>query len=328
MQSYKHVAYSFDKIPEYNPEVQLNINWDTATYFEKYDGHKALLYFYSGNWIVSSRRIIDASDPVSFKTIDGDSKKKVTFKEEFWRVWNSLDYTMPVDTNMCYTFELLLPSYRKVVNVKEDIVLVAARDMELFHEVDIVELHTYNWNIATELEYENIENAITLTESFNPFQRIGFVVVDDQFNRIQYNSKSYISIENSTGFLNKISPFNLLANHFEPECLLEIVRLNRKHIFLKKFPHWENYIQQATINYENLLIFLEPYFSFGKDLQTQKLLAAAVRKIPYGFIKRIVFDISKYSVRPTPQEYIARMPKSKFKKLRESYLDVLTYNSL
>ena len=56
---------------------------------------------------------------------------------------------------------------------------------------------------------------------------MGFIAVDKNFNRLQFNNESFISIYFSVGFQNRLSPFNLNGGNFEDECLLELIRLKK-----------------------------------------------------------------------------------------------------
>jgi len=70
--------------------------------YEKLDGSLAVLYYYGGEWNVSSSGVPDGS-----AFLYHASCKDLKFCDLFWSVWKEEGYSLPKDENYCYFFELM-----------------------------------------------------------------------------------------------------------------------------------------------------------------------------------------------------------------------------
>jgi len=314
------LAYSFDIIP-YSLEDNSNFIWDQdIKVYEKLNGHKVTLFNYHGEWIISSKKIVDASNPVSFKTLDGSPTQKISMSDQFWAIWKEAGYTLPREnhSNICFTFQIIITTFRRVVKYdKDDIILIAVRDMTNFRELDPYLFKDYGWNIVTLIpELKSRSDIEEEIKRINPFKLIGFIAVDRNYKRIQFNSTQYISVELSLGFLNKISTFNIAGNNFEDETLLELSRINKARRFLFYFGKWEEILNNVS----------QPYFQLIQD--TEKLLENIPKNLKYKdyaeYIKNlkltkiqesILFDIKKEWGFLPPRKYFSTLNKGKFKKI-------------
>ena len=75
-----------------------NFNWSDFRVYEKLDGSICTLYYYGNEWHIAS-----SSTPNSSGTLSGQT----TQSQLFWQIWKELNYKLPSDTNLCYTFELM-----------------------------------------------------------------------------------------------------------------------------------------------------------------------------------------------------------------------------
>lgn len=96
----------------------------------KFDGVSATLYYVDNGWLVASKQSPDGRD---FITKDS----KVTFKEEFLRIFNTLGFKLPEegDKNKAFFFEMLLTNIPSILPKEKDrLILHGVRNMSNLEE--------------------------------------------------------------------------------------------------------------------------------------------------------------------------------------------------
>ena len=107
--SFKLVAYAFDRFFNLGEPGAAEIDWSSATVYEKYDGSLIKLFHWNGMWIVSTSGSVGGAGSV------GSSGK--SFEELFWETFDYNDYRKSdLDTDNVYIFELCAPENRIVVS--------------------------------------------------------------------------------------------------------------------------------------------------------------------------------------------------------------------
>jgi hypothetical protein len=53
---------------------------------------------------------------------DGTKPDRMTFREQFWKVWDERKYQLPEETDRCYMFELVTRNNRVVCKYDDDII--------------------------------------------------------------------------------------------------------------------------------------------------------------------------------------------------------------
>jgi hypothetical protein len=75
------------------------------------------VYWYGDSWHVSSSSLPDASGRVgTLQTNREDgSQEPLTYSSLFWAVWKTKGYSLPVNKNRCYMFELVTAKNQVIV---------------------------------------------------------------------------------------------------------------------------------------------------------------------------------------------------------------------
>ena len=199
--SWKCVRRAFDKFFNYGEPYCDVINWDTATVLEKVDGSLVSAWYDNGSWHYSTNGTIDI-----FKANTGDIKFP-TFGDIFAEALktNNLNfYTLEecMCRDFCYTFELVSPQTRVVIPYSNaDLYFIGMRDMQNEQELSA---NKENSILAYKLKTPKIYNFMDENGKLNvelikaaaselPWDEEGYVVVDDNFNRVKIKSISWLN---------------------------------------------------------------------------------------------------------------------------------------
>lgn len=187
-------SLSFKKFFNIQEELHADIDWRTAKVQEKVDGSKILVFWneYKNKWQVSTSGTLDA-----YKAQVNDSG--ITFGQLFEEaVKNSVLLTInnlfnKLDKGHCYTFELVSPESRIVVPYrKTEIYLIGVRDIYTFEEERPTDDYLSEFiKIPKEYSLHTLEDCLKATEKMG-FDEEGFVVVDDNWNRVKIKSPEYV----------------------------------------------------------------------------------------------------------------------------------------
>lgn len=159
-----------------------NIDLQKYKVYEKHDGSLAVLYFYNGQWNVSSSSVPDGN-VIMCKRVN-----PTKFCDVFWKIFNNKKYELPQIQSTTYIFELILKDHQIGVHHQhDDLILHGARDLLTGQEICIDTLHI-NWKKTTPLQL-NKNQMLQMLKQPN-FE--GFVLVDLNFNRIKIKSQLYL----------------------------------------------------------------------------------------------------------------------------------------
>jgi hypothetical protein len=189
------VAYAFDRFFNAGESQAVEIDWDSARVFEKYDGSLIKLFYHeTWGWVVSTSGTVGAN--IRFGEMD------TTFEDLFWRAFefNYGDPREKLDPDVVYIFELCTPDNKVVVDHKIDYLpLLAARDARTMEEI-YVESFSGIFNIAAEYGvWSNIEKLTAWANERGGSEHEGFVVVDNNWNRIKVKGESYVQMHRVKG---------------------------------------------------------------------------------------------------------------------------------
>lgn len=191
------VSMAYRKFFNYGEVHGDELNLDTTRLYEKLDGTMCCLYYYKGEWQISTTGTPDASGEC---TLWGKP-----FATLFWHVFNELEYELPKDTNYCYIFELCTP-YNQVVVLhdKSRLVLHGVRNLadgsggyEIAPE-SAAEMLSLNYELVKIYDLPKTWNAITQfvrEQQGNSFE--GLVAVDHTFHRLKLKNAEYVFLHHS-----------------------------------------------------------------------------------------------------------------------------------
>ncbi len=188
------IAYAFDRF--FNPGEQwaVEIDWNSARVFEKHDGSLIKLFHHEAfGWIVSTSGTVGAD--IRFGEMD------MTFEQLFWRAFHNCNYSRELlQKDVVYIFELCTPENKVVVDHKFDrLPLLAARDARTMEEI-YVESFSGIFDIATEYGvWEDLDKLFAWANERKGSEHEGFVVVDENWNRIKVKGESYVQMHRVKG---------------------------------------------------------------------------------------------------------------------------------
>lgn len=237
-----------------------------AVVYKKEDGSLANLWFYQGQWHMSTKGSPDAGGNV------GDFP--ISFKDLFWRTWGELGYALPAAgcEGKTFTFELLCAENRVVCPQRSQrIVLLAVRD-----NLTGVEENPENYAHLYEVcgKFESITSLEGMRESFLNIPAAefeGYVVAeylpDGRVVRSKVKHPGYLALAH-------------LKEGLTRKGLLDLKRQGEEGEVLALFPEATALFTEISDQYEALVANLENAWEQHKGLESQKDFALAIRNIP------------------------------------------------
>lgn len=227
---YSVQAYAFTRFFNDGEHWASQIDWESASVYEKYDGSLIKLFFYekANEWVVSTSGSVAGSGEVNGFGF--------SFNDLFWKIFNQVGYKVSdLDKNICYIFELCSLYNKVVVSYAEPrLILLTARDRSNWEELPLWKFSSV-FEVAKLYNLFSIEQATQYAEENGGAKLEGLIVVDKNYNRLKIKSSTYVSLHNiksngSPNFLNLYKNDNLSE-------------------FLKYFPEYE---EEFTLYLDNI----------------------------------------------------------------------------
>lgn len=236
--------------------------------------------------------------------------KKKTFDKLFWEIWKKLEYKLPDPTlGKVYLFELFTNEHEIIVKPDKDrIILLGVRDLATLKE-------EHPQNYAETNGWECVKSYPLLTsigmvfneaKTLDPSQHEGFVVCDNQFNRVKIKSPQYVALAHLlTGgdgeYVKQGEAEDSNTDTSTPvkqRKMLQIVRNNESSEFLAYYPHLEEIHNQVSKDYSKLLELTKyiandiktKYYSNGEEETSNKeaILNFMLRKIQHDYTSEFI----------------------------------------
>lgn len=268
------ISYPYDKFFNYGESCADEINWDNATVYDKLDGSLMVLYYYDNQWQVQSSGTADASGKVGLFSF--------SFAELFWRVWQELNYFLPLEIDYCFMFELLTPYNRIVVQQNNNnLVLHGVRNIQTLREENPQYWgEKYGFNVVKIFPLQNWQEIKSACEKLNPLEGEGYIICDASVNEeIENNSFKRVKVKSP-----RYVAWAHFAQNFSMRKMLEIIVKNEGDEFLVYYPQWTKLYQETMNKYNELVIKIENIYDQYKDISKQKDFALAVKNLPYSGI--------------------------------------------
>jgi hypothetical protein len=237
--SWKVLRMAFKKFFNQQESKAAKIDWSTARIQEKVDGSLISLWFYRGEWRISTSGTIDARKaqitniPGVVKTFGG------LFGEAFLNSGASLS---KLDTAYCYSFELCSP-YNRIVVPYRDVSIrhIGSRNVITLEEEDV----DIGIPKPDSYSFSSLDNCLSAVKEL-PFDKEGYVVVDGNWNRIKIKSPAYV-----------------MAHHIKnngvvtAERILDLIRSGEHDEFLAIYPEFKesfDKIKESFLKFSDSLI--------------------------------------------------------------------------
>lgn len=233
------VCHPFDKFFNWGEGHAAGIDWPSAKVQEKLDGSLCSLYWYDGQWHVSTSGSPDASGKVH--------STEMTFKDLFWDTFKSQNLSVPQHKNVDFNFmfELTTPYNRVVVPHKKcSVTLIGIRNRFDGKEVPVGPFRDTNYPTVRSFPLDTIENICKSFDNIDPLSQEGYVVVDKDFHRVKVKHPGYVAIHH-------------LKDGFSRRRILDLIRSNEGSEFLTYFPEWQGEHDTIKGAYDTLVSELE-----------------------------------------------------------------------
>jgi T4 RnlA family RNA ligase len=232
------VCQAFNKFFNYNEPNAHSIDWNTARIQEKIDGSIIKVWFDDGAWHVSTNGVIDAHNAGLQVPQDG----LISYYDLFSlaAINAGLDYNK-LRANNTWIFELVSPWNRIVVPYKETTIYhIGARynltGLEFDEDIGIQKPHVYS--------FASWEDMVKTTAEL-PFDREGYVVVDNNWSRVKVKSLAYLQAHHIKN-----------NGNINPDRVLELIRSGNDTEFVEYFPEYKEHFDKIRVKYRESLDYI------------------------------------------------------------------------
>ena len=225
---FKVVRLAFTKFFNIDEPFAAHIDWNTAVATEKIDGSIMSVWYARGQWHISTNGTIDA-----FKAPIAGVGRYNNFGELFTSVLNFDTIEKHLNRRYCYTFELVSPYTKVVIDYPETaLYLLSIRDMASLQEKTFIPYgfcemlgvrFPQEWRLNTEKEYRKIVENMTKGHE-------GIVVRDAAGQRVKIKTLLYFEMHRARN--NGVLTL---------ERAVGLILQNDHHEFLSYFPEYTNY---------------------------------------------------------------------------------------
>lgn len=279
--NYKVVAYPYRKFFNLEEGYAAKINWANAVVFDKEDGSLITLWYYKGEWRLSTSGTIDADT-----TSNG---AEYTFAELVWNTVASMygskeAFLAKLNPEYNYMFELCTPWNIVVAQHQVSrLVLHGVRDMNTWKE-----LHIHNFDLVQAKVYDLKDEAdIRATFEGKSWQEEGYIVMDKHtMERVKIKNPAYVSVHHVKS---GVSPYEIV----------NVIKTNEIDEFCVYFKERTDFIHKLNYTWIALQNMLEhKWKTVLKEgaYETQKDFALAMMKEVDKPFHGIMFNMKKGTI--------------------------------
>lgn len=261
MTAKKH--YGYEDIHKFDIEIEDNHNYFCNGVLV----HNSLIsaWFDDGKWHYSTNRAIDA-----YKVLTGDVKFP-TFGDILEEAFHNNGISKEIFEQMaskfiCYTFELVSPQTRVTIPYeKPDIYFIGYRSMLTECEMNPKESAFSLFKIKTPKEYDfhSAQDVINAAKEL-PWDEEGYVVVDDNFNRVKIKSPAWL-----------VAHYERKNNSISKESLIQVILDGEQEEFLVYANDYREELESVEQEMKDFVKELD-----GAAREMKKKYAAEVVKYP------------------------------------------------
>ena len=268
------ICAPFVKFGNFGQEFCPEINWKSALVEQKVDGILIKLFYYDKKWRWVTNNGWNTN--VEFSMITKlPSKYKEKETDNYKTVGDLIDYCLnknnvtvdEFNPDYTYMFELISPKVRILVdNPKTDLVYLGCRNNYSYNEYNLYIAKSLipvieKFNTVKYFDLHNIDEVLTLCNSYKGDVDEGVVVVDDKFNRIKIKCEDYIRLK---GYRNMLDTTE--------EQIWKGMREGTIDDALQVFPELNPRIKAIQKNIVSYKKMLKKYGKIGKN-EFERILA-------------------------------------------------------
>lgn len=160
------------------------INWKKCVVYPKYQGVLVTLFWIESTWIAT----------VGQRT---SLVPQVDLVEQFWKFWEISEFELPRDTSKCFMFVMNFGYSFKMIENQPSLIFIGTRDNRSHKEIEPESFSEMNWTICSVIPNVQPKSRNQLEmylASLSPFDMIGCVVRDDDYQRCVVHHPSYLII--------------------------------------------------------------------------------------------------------------------------------------
>lgn len=239
--SWKVLRYAFYKFFNYEEPFATKIDWDNCEATLKIDGSLISVFYHNG-WRVATNGCISADL--------AELNEEMNFRQLFniAAINSNFDFDK-LDPHYCYTFELVSPFNKVVIQYNEPkLYHISTRDMRNLkeEEVDIGVEKPKAYKLDSKEDYEELVKAFDKNKE-------GIVIKDLNGNRVKMKTESYF-------LLHKIRSKAEVHNN-----LVEVILKNEQSELLSYFPEYKEKITEIESKIESIKFIFEEAIDFAKE---------------------------------------------------------------
>ena len=253
--NFKVVAYPFFRFNDYNFDTKTGrderadkvLDLNSLKFYEKLDGSLMTLYFYNGEWNISTKTLPDAHGDIY--------SKETTYRELFFDTFNRLGYKLPTDTKKCYVFETMYDGQGITTKTTESISLLMVRDLISLEEVDFIEIGNILGYPIVESIDKTLDEVIEIIRYIDPLETEGYVVCDKNYNRFKIKSPQFERISDLKVNYDNSEERQVACDRDNFRKIADIIRTNNHTTFLRleKYSSVQNLYKKVNGKYKKLI---------------------------------------------------------------------------
>lgn len=252
------------------------IDWSTSRLLHKMDGSLMMLYYDHrvGDW-----RVASSGHPTAGGSY-GDAD--TTFAQVFWQTFFTGVADMPPAPmtemdDIWYFFELCRPDNRIVVRYDEpQLPLIGARRRAGLQELSIEEMRKHSgrfgWSTVPSAPRSGIKSKVMrMAAETDPLQLEGFVVVDEEFNRVKIKNPRYVEIHH-------------LRGQRSPRAVIDLWKMGEVDEVLAHFPELRPQFDEVLQKVGAGIVSVLNAWAFGKLIPSRKEFALLIKDKPFSSV--------------------------------------------
>jgi len=257
------VAYPFNRFFNYTeyPEGEKQFNWNDFQVAEKLDGSLMIMYHYDGNWWVATKGSPDAGGNVGVN--------EFTFRALFWKVFGDNGYFFKsCNPKFTYMFELTSQFNQIVTNQSGNngsLTLIGVRNNVTLQELSIDTVA--NLALVRRYSLNNIEEILHAAKTLSPDSSEGYVLVDNNFNRIKVKSPQYVAVH------------ALVTRANLDHSLIDIIRAGELTEVLTYLPYLHSRLTEIESSIKSFAAELESSFTALPFTEDRKEFALSIESL-------------------------------------------------
>lgn len=281
---YNLVARAFPRFFNLHEALEINdkFNWDFFEAFSKEDGSLIKLFFYDGQWVVSTR------SGFGDNTVNNS---EVTYEELFFKVFNR-DDLYRLDKKNCYVFEICSPLckvVRQYTDTKIYLLAIFAGEIELSDTHCDIVASSLGLNRPERYRFKSPEEVYSFIRQKEEEDKTyeGVVLKDSNNLRIKVKSSTYVALHRLRGEGNNI---------ISPKYIIPLILSGEDEEVLENWSEFREHYDKIRDRLDLHCGRVCDLWDKVKDIEDQKEFALSIKnETPFA---GLLFSARKTKIHP------------------------------